>query len=84
METCYKLFRREVLAEIAPRLREDRFGFEPEVTALVAKTLRRHGKRLAECAIRYRPRTFGEGKKIGYRDGLRALWCIVKYNLLVR
>ena len=84
METCYKLFRREVLAEIAPRLRENRFGFEPEVTALVAKTLRRQGGRLAECAIRYRPRTFSEGKKIGYRDGLRALWCIVKYNLLVR
>lgn len=81
METCYKMFRREVLAEIAPQLREDRFGFEPEVTARLAKALRRHGWRLAECAIKYRPRTFSEGKKIGYRDGLRALWCILRYNL---
>ena len=81
METCYKLFRREVIAEIAPTLVEERFGFEPEVTARLAKAMRKHGWRLAECAIKYRPRTFSEGKKIGYKDGFRALWCILKYNL---
>ena len=82
METCYKLFRREVIAEIAPNLVEDRFGFEPEITARLARAIRQHGWRMAECAIRYRPRTFKEGKKIGWKDGFRAIWCIVKYNLL--
>lgn len=81
METCYKMFRKDVIAEIAPLLKEERFGFEPEVTARLAKAMRRNGWRLAECAIRYRPRTFSEGKKIGYKDGIRALWCILKYNL---
>jgi len=81
METCYKLFRREVIAGIAPQLQENRFGFEPEVTARLAKALRKHGWRLAECAIKYRPRTFSEGKKIGWRDGVRALWCVLRYNL---
>ena len=83
METCYKLFRREVIAEIAPTLVEERFGFEPEVTARLAKAMRKHGWRLAECAIKYRPRTFSEGKKIGCKDGFRALWCILKYNFFV-
>lgn len=82
METCYKLFRREVIAEIAPNLVEDRFGFEPEITARLARVIRQHGWRMAECAIRYRPRTFREGKKIGWKDGFRAIWCILKYNLL--
>lgn len=81
METCYKMFRREVMAEIAPQLREERFGFEPEVTARLAKSVRRRGWRIAECAIRYRPRTFSEGKKIGWIDGVRALWCILRYNI---
>lgn len=81
METCYKMFRLDVIKEIAPQLVENRFGFEPEVTARLAKTMRRKGWRLAECAIKYRPRTFSEGKKIGYKDGIRALWCILKYNL---
>ncbi len=81
METCYKLFRRDVICAIAPFLREDRFGFEPEVTARVADGMRARGWRIAECAIRYKPRTFSEGKKIGYKDGIRALWCILKYNL---
>ena len=81
METCYKLFRRDVIDEIAPRLRERRFGFEPECVAYVAKGMRMHGWRVWECAISYEPRTFAAGKKIGWLDGVRALWCIVKYNL---
>lgn len=81
METCYKLFRRDVIHEIAPKLRENRFGFEPECVAFVAKGMRKHGWKVCECAIKYRPRTFSEGKKIGWKDGVRALWCIVKYNL---
>ena len=76
METCYKLFRREVLQELAPRLRENRFGFEPEITCLVARS----GCRVYECAIHYQPRSYEEGKKIGWRDGLRALYCILHYG----
>jgi glycosyltransferase involved in cell wall biosynthesis len=75
METCYKAFRREVLRSI--RIEEDRFGFEPEITAKVAKG----GWRVYEVGISYFGRTYAEGKKIGYRDGFRAIWCIVKYNL---
>ena len=81
METCYKLFRREIIQRIAPSLKENRFGFEPEVVAHVARLARKEGLRVAEVAIGYRPRTFSEGKKIGWRDGVRALWCILKYNL---
>ena len=81
METCYKLFRREIIQRIAPTLKEDRFGFEPEVVARVARLARKEGLRVAEVAINYRPRTFSEGKKIGWRDGVRALWCILRYNL---
>ena len=76
METCYKLFRREVIKEIAPQLKENRFGFEPEVTALVA----RGGYRVYECAIHYNPRTVEEGKKINWKDGVRALYCIMHYS----
>jgi glycosyltransferase involved in cell wall biosynthesis len=76
METCYKAFRRGVIQSIA--LREDRFGFEPEVTAKVA----RMGCRIYEVGISYSGRTYAEGKKIGWRDGLRALWCILKYNVI--
>lgn len=81
METCYKLFRAEVIREIAPRLKEDRFGFEPECVAHVARGMRTNGWKICECAIKYRPRAFAEGKKIGWKDGFRALWCIVRYNL---
>ena len=84
METCYKMFTREVMREIAPQLRERRFGFEPECVAAVARGMRQKGWRVCECAVRYRPRTFSDGKKIGWRDGVRALWCIVRYNLLAR
>ena len=76
METCYKLFRRETIQAIAPQLQEDRFGFEPEVTALVARLK----LRVYECAISYEPRTYEEGKKIGWRDGVRALYCILHYG----
>jgi glycosyltransferase involved in cell wall biosynthesis len=76
METCYKAFRREIIQKID--LREERFGFEPEVTAKVA----RMGCRIYEVGISYSGRTYAEGKKIGWRDGLRAVWCIVRYNLL--
>jgi glycosyltransferase involved in cell wall biosynthesis len=76
MEVCYKVFRRSVLERI--QIEEDRFGFEPEITAKVAKL----GCRIFEVGISYSGRTYGEGKKIGWRDGMRALWCILKYNLL--
>lgn len=75
METCYKVFRREIIQSIA--IEENRFGFEPEITAKIAKT----GCRLYEVGISYYGRTYEEGKKIGWRDGFRALYCIVKYNL---
>jgi glycosyltransferase involved in cell wall biosynthesis len=76
METCYKVFRADVLRRI--RLEEDRFGFEPEVTAKVARL----GVRIYEVGIGYSGRTYEEGKKIGWKDGVHALWCIVKYGLL--
>jgi glycosyltransferase involved in cell wall biosynthesis len=75
MEVCYKAFRREVLRGIA--IEEDRFGFEPEITAKVARL----GCRIYEVGVSYAGRTYAEGKKIGWRDGLRAVWCILKYNL---
>jgi glycosyltransferase involved in cell wall biosynthesis len=74
METCYKAFRREVIQSIT--IEENRFGFEPEVTAKVA----RMGVRIYEVGISYHGRTYAEGKKIGWRDAVRALWCIVKYR----
>jgi len=78
MEVCYKVFRREVLQQIT--IEEDRFGFEPEITAKVARL----GCRIYEVGISYSGRTYHEGKKIGWRDGVRAVWCILKYNLLPR
>jgi glycosyltransferase involved in cell wall biosynthesis len=74
METCYKAFRREVLQSLV--LEEDRFGFEPEVTAKLA----RGGWRIYEVGISYAGRTYAEGKKIGWRDGVRAIFCIVAYS----
>ena len=73
METCYKVFRREVIQSI--RLEEDRFGFEPEVTVKIAK----RKLRVYEVGISYWGRTYAEGKKIGWKDGFRALWCLGKY-----
>jgi glycosyltransferase involved in cell wall biosynthesis len=78
METCYKTFRREVIQKI--EIEENRFGFEPEITAKVAKIR----ARIYEVGISYSGRTYAEGKKIGWRDGFRALWCVGKYNLWKR
>jgi glycosyltransferase involved in cell wall biosynthesis len=75
METCYKAFRRELLDRI--EIEEDRFGFEPEITAKLARL----DCRIYEVGISYSGRTYREGKKIGWRDGIRAVWCILKYNL---
>jgi len=74
METCYKVFRGEIIREI--RIEEDRFGFEPEVTSKLAR-LR---CRIYEVGIGYSGRTYAEGKKINYKDGFRAIWCILKYR----
>ena len=76
MECCYKMFRREILTQIT--LREDRFGFEPEVTAKVARL----GCRIYEVPVSYSGRTYAEGKKINWKDGVSAMRCIVRYNLL--
>lgn len=76
METCYKAIRREILQDIV--LKENRFGFEPEITAKLAK---RRDCRIFEVGISYFGRTYAEGKKIGWRDGFRAIYAIVKYNL---
>jgi len=76
MEVCYKTFRSEIIRKI--KIEENRFGFEPEVTAKVA----RMKARIYEVAISYNGRTYAEGKKIGWRDGVHALWCIFKYNFL--
>jgi len=78
METCYKVFRREVIQSIP--LEEDRFGFEPEVTVKIAK----RNLRVYEVGISYWGRTYAEGKKIGWKDGFRALWCLAKYAVKER
>lgn len=76
METCYKAFRREIIQSI--RICENRFGFEPEITAKVAKL----NCRIYEVGISYYGRTYQEGKKIGWKDGVRAIYCILRYNLV--
>ncbi len=76
METCYKVFRRELIQGIT--IEEDRFGFEPEVTAKIARSR----CRIYEVGISYHGRTYEQGKKIGWKDGVRAIYCILKYNLL--
>lgn len=76
METCYKVFRRELIQSI--EIEEDRFGFEPEITSKVAK----RDAVIYEVGISYSGRTYHDGKKIGWRDGFRAIWCVLKYNLL--
>jgi glycosyltransferase involved in cell wall biosynthesis len=75
METCYKAFRREVIQAIP--LEENRFGFEPEITVKIAK----RRLRIYEVGISYSGRTYQEGKKIGWKDGVRALWCLLKYSI---
>ena len=76
METGFKAFRRETIQKIA--IQENRFGFEPEITAKLA----RHGARFYEVGISYSGRTYQEGKKVGWKDGFRALWCIFRYSWL--
>jgi glycosyltransferase involved in cell wall biosynthesis len=76
METCYKLFRSDIIKNLA--LQEKRFGFEPEVTAKISRV---KGARIYEVGISYYGRTYAEGKKIGWKDGLRAIYCILKYNI---
>jgi glycosyltransferase involved in cell wall biosynthesis len=76
MESCYKMFRRELIQSVM--IEENRFGFEPEITAKIARS----GARIYEVAVSYRGRTYAEGKKITWKDGFRALWCIAKYNFL--
>lgn len=78
MEVCYKVFKREVIRQI--NIRENRFGFEPEITAKVARLK----VRIYEVGISYYGRTYNEGKKIGWKDGFRAIYCIVKYNVFVK
>lgn len=75
METCYKVFRRGILEKIT--IEENRFGFEPEITAKIAKL----GARIHEVGISYSGRTYKQGEKIGWKDGFRAIYCIIKYNL---
>ncbi len=75
METCYKVFRREIIQSIP--IEEDRFGFEPEITVKIAK----RDLRVYEVGISYWGRTYAEGKKIGWKDGFRALWCLLKYAM---
>ena len=77
METCYKVFRRHIIDEITPKLVQKRFGFEPEVTARVA----RRKYRIYEISVSYSGRTYAEGKKIGWKDGIQAIWCIIRFGL---
>ena len=79
METCYKLFRADMLKSLT--LKERRFGFEPEVTAKISRIPK---VRIYEVGISYYGRTYEEGKKINWKDGIRALWCILKYNIWAR
>ena len=76
METCYKLFDAKMVQSL--RLKENRFGFEPEVTAKISRI---KNVRIYEVGISYYGRTYEEGKKIGWKDGFRAIWCILRYNL---
>ena len=79
METCYKMFRTETIQQLS--LKENRFGFEPEVTAKISRV---KGIRIYEVGISYYGRTYEEGKKISWKDGFRAIWCILKYNIWAR
>lgn len=76
IETCYKVFRKDIIEQIT--IEENRFGFESEITAKIAKL----GCRIYEVGISYSGRTYKQGKKVGWKDGVRTLWCILKYNLL--
>ena len=76
METCYKAFSKDALSKVAPKLRQNRFGIEPEITSLVARA----GLKVYEVGISYNGRTYAEGKKVNWKDGVHAVWCILKYR----
>lgn len=80
METCYKVFKSEIAKQIT--IEENRFGFEPEVTAKLAKLAKKKNYKIFEVGISYNGRTYEEGKKINWKDGVSAIWCIIKYNLM--
>ena len=82
METCYKLFRADIIKSIY--FQENRFGFEPEVTAKIARIAKKQGVRIYEVGISYYGRSYEEGKHIGWKDGFRAIYCILKYNIFSR
>jgi glycosyltransferase involved in cell wall biosynthesis len=82
METCYKLFRADIIKSLY--FQENRFGFEPEVTAKLARYAKAKGIRIYEVGISYYGRSYAEGKHIGWKDGFRAIYCILKYNLFSR
>ena len=82
METCYKLFRADIIKSIW--FQENRFGFEPEVTAKIARYAKAKGIRIYEVGISYYGRSYAEGKHIGWKDGVRAIYCILKYNIFSR
>ena len=82
METCYKLFRADIIKSIY--FQENRFGFEPEVTAKIARYAKEKGIRIYEVGISYYGRSYAEGKHIGWKDGVRAIYCILKYNIFSR
>jgi hypothetical protein len=77
METCYKAIKGDLARSLVPKLTSDRFGFEPEITALLSKT----DARIFEVPISYSGRTYAEGKKIGWKDGVAAFWHITRFNL---
>jgi glycosyltransferase involved in cell wall biosynthesis len=82
IESCYKAFTKDILNQIYPKIHSKRFGIEPEMTARVAK-LAKNGKcRIYEIGITYSGRTYKEGKKINWKDGIEAVWCVIKYNLI--
>lgn len=81
MESGYKVFTKSILDKVVPKLESKRFGFEPEIVARVAKLAKRNECRVYEVGVSYAGRTYEEGKKIGWRDGLEAVWCIIGYNL---
>jgi len=81
IECCYKVFTKEILDQLKPKLKSKRFGIEPELVARTAKLAKKNKCRIFEVGISYSGRTYAEGKKIGWKDGVEAVWCVVKYNL---
>jgi len=82
IESCYKIFTKDILDQVKPKLKSKRFGIEPELVAKVAKLARRGKCRVYEVGISYTGRTYAEGKKIGWHDGAAAFWHIIRFNLL--